>query len=550
MNRSKTKARNIKNELRNNKKRQAVSNFKDYKDYLEKLDNQMLKLFWFCSGSAVSMAIVFSGSPAWAEKQLAISNTSNLDVSLDVSLNQTSESHILQLSDLADSGSRHGNLFVTNLDAGFDNVAFDNVSSGDKGDRGISGNSIVDSIVNSIDHAAAQTLPAELKKADYSADALTQSTRLTAESPAEFPIESSTEFSTEPTELLPLNPIAQADAPGSPLSEPSSEPPPAETPSEPASEPQPSEQFPATPSSGWQFSVEPYFFVPLDVNADVTVSGRRASLELGLDDILSLDRAFDAGLRLRAQNDRLGFILDGFYLYAENSGNLGRTFSSGSIFQFVQRNSPGTLEEFVQRFDPVQLQQLAQIGQQIGLNTPIRVSADGTVSVRQITIDAAVSYRVVDTSLNNSSEETNFYPRLVVAPIAGVRTNFLRQTIEVDNIRINNRRIPDRALPPIDRDFSFSRTLVEPLVGAQIDLALSERWALGFRGDVSGFNIGARQNFTWNLIFGTQYNISRNVALQLAYRFNAFDFETGEGLRRAELNLRQNGLLLNTIFLF
>ncbi|NJN87091.1 MAG: hypothetical protein HC881_13350 [Leptolyngbyaceae cyanobacterium SL_7_1] len=157
---------------------------------------------------------------------------------------------------------------------------------------------------------------------------------------------------------------------------------------------------------------------------------------------------------------------------------------------------------------------------------------------------------MVDTSLNNSPEGDNFYPRLTVAPIVGVRTNFLRQTIEVDDIQINGREIPDRALPSIDRDFRFSRTLVEPLIGAQVDLALSEKWAFGFRGDVSGFNIGARQNFTWNLIFGTQYNISSNFALQLAYRFNHFDFETGEGLRRTELNLSQNGLLLNAIFQF
>ncbi|WP_143467516.1 outer membrane protein [Leptolyngbya ohadii] len=385
-------------------------------------------------------------------------------------------------------------------------------------------------------------------KVTLSADGTQTSDR----SPSNPPVEESA------AELQPSAPSSELlfeTQPLEPSSEPSSEPF-SEPPSEPSLEVQPSEPSststsPASASNrSWQFSVEPYFFAPLDVNADVTVSGRSASIDLGLDDILNFDRAFDAGLRLRAQNDRLGFLLDGFYLYAENSGNLGRTFSSGSIFQFVQQNSPGTSAEFAQRFEPQQIQRFVQIGQQIGLNTPVNVTADGTVSVRQITIDAAVSYRVVDTSLNRSAEGTNFYPRLAIAPIAGVRTNILRQTIEVDDIRINGRTIPDRALPPIDRSFRSTRTLVEPLIGAQIDLALSEQWALAFRGDVSGFNIGARQNFTWNVMFGTQYNLSRNVALQLAYRFNGFDFETGEGLRRTELNLRQNGVMLNTIFRF
>lgn len=501
------------------------------KAYFGKLDEQMLKLLWLCSGSAASTAIVLSGSAAWAEGQSSVSGA-HPDASSSIAFQPT----LLRLPRLPDPTATHKAPFVTNFDADASQLATHQVAFQE------GGQAVFDRLIG--DPARQELVAAE--EAYASAAALMQPTRL------------SPEAAITPPERVPLSPIAQAEAADPPpagptgesqLAEPSAEPSTDSLPSkpaEPSSEPSPT----ASSSQSWQFSIEPYFFAPLDVDADVTVSGRSTSIDLGLDDILSLDRAFDAGLRLRAQQDRLGLILDGFYLYAENSGGLGSSFSSGSIFQFVQRNSPGRLEEFVQRFDPQQLQQFVQIGQQIGLNTPVRVSADGTVSIRQITVDAAVSYRAIDTSLDSSAEGTNFYPRLAVAPLAGVRTNFLRQTIEIDDIRINDRSVPDRALPSIDRNFRFSKTLVEPLIGAQIDLALSEQWALGFRGDVSGFNIGARQNFTWNLIFGAQYNISRNVALQLAYRFNGFDFETGEGLRRTELNLRQNGVLLNAIFRF
>lgn len=533
----------MKNSQKSNPANQSASNFGAY---LKKIDYQLSKSLWLCSGSAMSVAIVLSCSTAWAEGQPSSSGTSNPDTFLNNSLSSTTlKPSLLRLPNFADSVVPHENLFITNFDSDSNKLVLNHeFALNDEGIQAVSDRSPNDAPVKE---------GVALEEVNDAAEALTQ------------PVRSSTEAAIELTEPVPLPPIAQADAPNSELSEPFEKAQPSESssdgqPDEPASEPsfeiqpsetQSSESSPTSPANrSWQFSVEPYFFAPLDLNADVTVSGRSASIDLGLDDILNFDRAFDAGLRLRAQNDRLGFILDGFYLYAENSGSLGRTFSSGSLFQFVQRNSPGTLEEFVQQFEPQQIQQFVQIGRQVGLNTPINVSADGTVSVRQITIDAAISYRVIDTSLNRSAETTNFYPRLTVAPIAGVRTNILRQTIEVDDIRINDRTIPDRALPPIDRNFRFSKTLVEPLLGAQIDLALSERWALGFRGDVSGFNIGAQQNFTWNLRFGTQYNISRNVALQLAYRFNGFDFETGEGLRRTELNLRQNGVLLNAIFRF
>lgn len=319
------------------------------------------------------------------------------------------------------------------------------------------------------------------------------------------------------------------------------------------STPQPAESLSGTaPSNRWQFSVEPYFFIPLGVQADVTVDGRSTSLDFGLDDILNLDRAFNAGLRLGAQNNRWGIILDGFYISAEESGRLGQTFSAGSLLQFVQRTTPRRLGDFIQQFDPEQLQQIAQqLGErQLGLNTPVQITANGSVSIEQVTVDAAVSYRVVDTSLDSSLEESSFYPRFMVAPILGVRTNFLRQTIEVDTIRIENLPISDDALPRIDREFRFSRTLVEPLIGAQFGLGLSERWSLGFRGDVSGFNIGADENLTWNLLASVQYRLSRLASLQLGYRFNSFDFEDGEGFSRAKLNLRQNGLWLSAMFQF
>ncbi|MDM9380325.1 hypothetical protein QUB80_06370 [Chlorogloeopsis sp. ULAP01] len=297
-----------------------------------------------------------------------------------------------------------------------------------------------------------------------------------------------------------LNHIVQADVPTPQPSEPFSQPGSSNAPREPLGEP-------------WQISVEPYFFIPLDVRADVTAAGRSASIRAGLGEILNLDRAFDAGLRLEARKNRFGLILDGFYLSAGQSGNLGVTFPQGSL-------------------------------QSLGINTDVRLSTDGSVSVRQGTINLAAFYRVLDTPLNNPAKSSNLYPRLVIDPILGLRTNIRKQEIEVDNIRIGNTTVP------VERDFRFSRTTVEPLIGARIELDLSERWTMGIRGDVSGFNINADRDITWNLLVGTRYRLSPTTSLQLAYGFNDFDFEDGEGLRRARLNLHQQGAWLSVMFQF
>jgi hypothetical protein len=279
-----------------------------------------------------------------------------------------------------------------------------------------------------------------------------------------------------------------------------------------------------TVSDRWQFSVEPYMFVPFRVQADATVAGRTASIDLGLGNILNFDRAFNAGIRLEAQKNRLGLILDGFYISAQNSGNLGVTFPPNSL--------PG-----------------------IGANIPIPVqtSADASLSIRQGLIDLAASYRVVDTTLGDSAATPKSFPRLVVAPSLGLRINILSQKLEVDDVRINDIPVGNIPLPislPVNQDFRLNRTTVEPLIGVQIGLDLSERWTVDLRSDVSGFNLNADTNLTWNLLVGAQYQLSPSTSVQLSYRFNGFDFEDGSGLTRSNLNLRQNGLLLGATFHF
>lgn len=354
--------------------------------------------------------------------------------------------------------------------------------------------------------------PAFEREFVHSTKTLKQAASLLLKPFAELSIESSNFRFVEPAFLI--DPIAQADAP--PLQPSESQP------SVPFSEPTSSETSSEILSDRWQFSVEPYFFVPLNVEVNSTVAGRSASINLGLGDILSFDRAFDAGLRVEARKNRWGIIFDGFYIFAKNSGNLGVTFPQGSLQPF-------------------------------GINFPVRTSADASLSVRQGSIDLAASYRVVDTSLGNSVRSSNPFPRLIVDPVLGLRINILSQKLEVDDIRLNNISIGNLPLPtslPVNQDFSFSRTFVEPLIGAQIRLDLSNRWALGVRGDVSGFGINADRNLTWNLLASTQYHLSPTTSLQLGYRFNSFDFEDGSGLRRARVNLRQNGLMLGVIFRF
>lgn len=444
----------------NNQNNQAI-----FKGYLVKFRSHWLQPFFWCVSSTVSMAIVFSDSSIHAAEQLP---------SLRASKYPSLEPNLLLHSDPSDLSSKNKNYTIAN--------------SGKESDG------VISDTVHDKSHDTSEDLPAASKEPVHSTQTF-QTSKQVASSSTASPI--------KPAEAASRDRIAQADTPTPELSEPSTA---------PEFAPESSDTLEELLHNRWRFSVEPYFFVPLGVQADVTIAGRSASFDLGLDDILNLERAFDAGLRVEAQHDRLGFILDVFYISAAQSGTVGLTFPAESL----------------QRF---------------GINTAARIEGDASLSIDELTIDSAVSYRVVDTVLGNSASSTP-YPRLIVAPILGLRTRILWQELEVDNVRIGNSSLP------IDREFSSSETTIEPLISTQIGLDLSERWAINLRGDVSGFNINADQDFTWNFLIGTQYHLSRNLSLQLAYRFNGFDFEDGEGIRRTRLNLYQNGIWLSGIFRF
>ncbi|QKD81427.1 hypothetical protein HPC62_03855 [Thermoleptolyngbya sichuanensis A183] len=79
-------------------------------------------------------------------------------------------------------------------------------------------------------------------------------------------------------------------------------------------------------------------------------------------------------------------------------------------------------------------------------------------------------------------------------------------------------------------------------MGLRVGLQLSPRWSLGLESTVSGFNINAERDTTFNFQTGVGYSFSRSVTLRVAYVYNSYEFCDGSGLRRSEIDLDQHGL--------
>jgi hypothetical protein len=78
-----------------------------------------------------------------------------------------------------------------------------------------------------------------------------------------------------------------------------------------------------------------------------------------------------------------------------------------------------------------------------------------------------------------------------------------------------------------DRSSSQSKSWVDPFVGAQLNVALSDRWWFDLHGDIGGFDVGSK--LAWQAYADVGYRASDLVSVYLGYRALDIDYESGSG---------------------
>ncbi len=74
---------------------------------------------------------------------------------------------------------------------------------------------------------------------------------------------------------------------------------------------------------------------------------------------------------------------------------------------------------------------------------------------------------------------------------------------------------------------SQSKTWVDPLIGAQVNAALSENWWVDLHGDIGGFGVGSKK--AWQAYGHVGYRASNVVSIYAGYRALDIDYESGSG---------------------
>lgn len=165
--------------------------------------------------------------------------------------------------------------------------------------------------------------------------------------------------------------------------------------------------------------------------------------------------------------------------------------------------------------------------------------------------DFALSYHIGDVPLTELPEtpSNRAYPLFWFQPIAGVRLNNIdieiQQTIDLS---LSSSLINFQGT--FEETFKGGRTWFEPMLGGKLGLQISDPIIFWVRGDVSGFGLAGERDLSWNVFFGVDWWIRRQLSLQFAYHFYRIDYQIGQGNNAFGLTQNLNGPYLAATFHF
>ncbi|MCK5255224.1 MAG: hypothetical protein KAQ81_04315 [Deltaproteobacteria bacterium] len=245
-------------------------------------------------------------------------------------------------------------------------------------------------------------------------------------------------------------------------------------------------------SDQWKFTLIPYFWLP-SADADATVAGVTQSVKLTFGDIIDNFDLFGLSGRFEAWKGKWGLILD--LMYTDLDGHF-------------ENSDP------IAKMNPL-LNEL-------------------NVEIAQANVDFALSYHLCTLALREGYDS----PALSINLIGGGRYVYLKQEVTPT--------IRSTLTPKLGK----SKDWVEPFIGAQVLLQLTEKLHCGVRGDFGGFGVGSASTKTWNFAGAIGYRFSERYAIRLGYHIYDIDYSNGSGTDGFGLDGKLDGPKLGIMYHF
>ena len=201
-----------------------------------------------------------------------------------------------------------------------------------------------------------------------------------------------------------------------------------------------------------------------------------------------------------------------------------------------------------------QLEQTMQQVQEFADNRQLQqLEADSETNLQfdQGIYDFAVSYHIgapISHELPEKPSNRSF-PLIWFQPYAGLRLNSISIDIEQTlTVQLSSPLV--NFSQTFQQTFSQGRTWFEPLLGGKFGVQVSDPITLWIRGDASGFGLAGDTDLSWNLLFGVDWWVNRQISLQFAYRFYGIEYKNGSGDNAFGFTENFNGPFLAATFHF
>lgn len=97
-------------------------------------------------------------------------------------------------------------------------------------------------------------------------------------------------------------------------------------------------------------------------------------------------------------------------------------------------------------------------------------------------------------------------------------------------------------------DADAGESWLDPVIGVHALAPLSERWWVGFRGDIGGFGVGSE--LSWQAYADLGFRASGLISVMIGYHTLDIDYEGGSGPAAGQLDLMISGPQLGVVFTF
>ncbi len=251
------------------------------------------------------------------------------------------------------------------------------------------------------------------------------------------------------------------------------------------------ESQPSVAISPWAGTVELYGFAPIRTTGSTTINGFTTDTDLSLGDVLSKLK-WATSIRGSVEKERLGLLTDLSYV---------------KLGQYESRTG------------------------QRGIFT-----GQAEVTAVQGIYDLAVRYRFGD------REAAVGQPgQFSVIPYAGIRIIDAQLDVAAQ-VDIGN-------ILSFQREGSFGRTWIQPLVGTQATVFLSPRLRAFARADIGGFGLSGSKDLSGNAQLGLGYAIGNSTDLNISWRYLGLDYNNGDN-PDSGFSSYQNGFEIGLKFFF